>query len=121
MIFIRLMGKRFALMLKKRKEKNAAQHQIQLYFDEATKIFSKDKRKANDNVRKARTLAMKYKIRLPRELKRKFCKQCYCFLMPGVNCRIRTRPKRVIYYCLECKKYMRFPYNKNRIIPHPKG
>ena len=78
------------------------------YFAQAREVFAKDKKKANLYVHKARNLAMKYNISLPRSLHRQFCKHCHAFLMPGVNCRIRTREGKVIYYCLDCKHYMRF-------------
>ena len=49
---------------------------------------------------------MKYKLRLGK-LKRKFCKHCYSYLMPGVNSRTRTKDGKVVIYCSECKNYTR--------------
>ena len=57
----------------------------------------------------ARKIAMKYKIKIPSELKKRFCKNCQTYLRPGTNCRVRTRNGRIIYYCQNCKKYMRYP------------
>lgn len=99
---------------KKKKERKKSEQQIIEYFKLAKKSFPKSKKLANDYVRKARNLVMKYKIRLPRELKRRFCKHCYSYLVPSSNLRVRLQGKKVIYYCLECKKFMRFPYNKKR-------
>ena len=67
-----------------------------------------DKRKANDIVRKARRIAMKLKVHLPPNLKRRFCKHCYSYWKHGENVRVRTREKMLVFYCLECKKYSRF-------------
>ncbi|MBI5391698.1 ribonuclease P [Candidatus Woesearchaeota archaeon] len=63
---------------------------------------------ADKYVKLARKLAMKFNLPLPRELKRKFCNHCYTYFQDG-NYRVRTRDKNVVYYCLTCKKYMRFP------------
>ena len=81
-------------------------------FEEADSVFSKDKKLANRYIRLARKIAMKFNLRMPRGYKRKFCKHCYSYLKPGVNLRVRTKDGKVIYYCLECKKFMRFPVSK---------
>ena len=95
-------------------KKEIARERIKILFKQAKEVFKKDKSLANRYVKLARELAMKYKVRLPSELKRQFCKHCYSYLVPSVNVRVRTREGKVIYYCLECKKYMRFPYIKER-------
>ena len=89
-----------------------AKQRIKILFSEADKIFSKDKKLANRYVDLARRIAMKSNLRIPKEYKRKFCKHCYSYLKPGKNLRIRTKNKKVVYYCLECKKFMRFPLLK---------
>ena len=95
-------------VLKKEKLKKKAQSEISNYFKLA-KISFLDKKKANMYVHKARRLAMKYNIRLNSNVKKRFCKHCYSYLFLGENCRVRTRDGKLIYYCMECKKYMRFP------------
>lgn len=105
-----------AVMKKSRYSKKSAKFQkiakerISILFKEAGSAFSKDKKLAHRYVTLARKIAMKYKVRIPRELKRKYCKHCYRFLMPGKNCRVRNKDGGTVYYCLECKRYMRFPY-----------
>lgn len=96
------------LKIKKEKLKNQAKIDISEYFSLAKAVFKEDKNKANMYVRKARRLAMKHKIRLISSVKRKFCKHCYSYLVQGVNCRVRTRQGKLVYYCSECRKYMRF-------------
>lgn len=93
---------------KPEEQKKIAKERIVILFKHADEVFSKDKALANRYVALARKISMKYKVRIPRELKRKFCKHCYKYLKPGVNCRVRTRDGKVVYYCLECKKFMRF-------------
>ncbi len=92
------------------KIKQIALERIQTLFNEAEKVFKKDPKLANRYVFLARKISMKAKARIPSRLKRRFCKHCYSYLMPGVNVRVRTQRGKVVYYCLNCKKYMRFPY-----------
>lgn len=94
-------------ILSKKKQKEIARERIKILFAEAEKAFSKNPALSHRYVQLARKIAMKIKTGIPKELKRKFCKHCYKFLMPGANCRIRTREGKLIIYCLECKKYTR--------------
>jgi len=100
---------------KKEKEKREALKLMRAYFKEAQGVFDGDKDKANRLVRKIRRLAMKHRIKLPITIKRSICKHCYSFLVPGKNLRVRTRKKhrQVVYYCLECKRFMKFGYGEN--------
>lgn len=102
---------------KKQKEiKNTAKERITHLFEQAKKAFTKDPALSNRYITIARKLSMKYKVRIPRELKRRFCKHCYRYLVPGENCRIRTKNSKVVYYCLNCKKFMRFPCKPALIV-----
>lgn len=98
--------------LSKKQQKQIAQERIKILFQEAEKNFSKNPQLSHRHVQLARKIAMKVKTRIPLELKRKICKHCYKFLMPGKNARIRTREGKLIIYCLECKKYTRILLKK---------
>ncbi|MAG91357.1 ribonuclease P [Candidatus Woesearchaeota archaeon] len=91
------------------KQQQIAKKRIRFLFNEAKESFKKDKRLSDKNVKLARRIAMKYKIRLPSSLKKKFCKNCYQYLVPGVNCRVRIHRHKIIYYCFSCKHYIRHP------------
>jgi len=95
----------------KRKEdiKKIALTRIKKLFEEADDVFFKNKKLANRYVTLARKISMKSNLKMPKELKRKFCKHCYSYLKPGVNSRIRINRGKVIIYCLNCKKYTRIP------------
>jgi len=95
-----------------RKIKQIALERIKTLFQEAEKAGKKDLKLANRYVHLARKISMKVKARIPSNLKRRFCKHCYSYLIPGVNVRVRTQRGKVVYYCLNCRKYMRFPYVK---------
>ena len=100
--------KKVSTFSKKHVERAVAQEQIRALFAAAAAASSPSS--ANRLVQKARRLAMRHRIRLPSSLKKHFCSHCHAYLRPGVNCRVRLAKQRVIYLCLGCKKFMRFPY-----------
>ena len=88
------------------KEKRLAKQAIEFLLKEA----AKSKKHADEYVKSARRIAMKLKVRMPKELKRQYCKHCYAYFRMGDNCRVRVQRGKVIYYCFSCKKYTRIPY-----------
>ncbi len=96
------------------KQKYIARERTKQLIRLAEKVFSKYPERAHHYIILARKVSMKARVRISPELKRKFCKHCYKFLKPGLNCRVRTKNDKVIYYCLECKKHMRFPLLKEK-------
>ncbi len=96
--------------IKRKKDENRkmAKERIETLFLQAEK--SDDPSLKRRYVTLARKLGMKFKVRIPRELKRRFCRHCGTYFVPGKNLRVRTKNQKVVYYCLECKKHMRFPY-----------
>lgn len=95
-------------------QKEIGSERIKILFDLASQEFKNHPERSDRYVHLARKIAMRYNIRMPKELKRKFCKKCYKYLVPGVNCRVRTRTmqRAVIVKCLECGNIMRYPYRK---------
>ncbi len=93
---------------KKLKAKKEAMDLIPELLKKAKKAYKEGNRGLSKTYsKKIRYLFMKHKIRLPIGIKRQLCKNCYIVLIPSLNCRIRTRKGKLIYYCLECKKYTR--------------
>jgi ribonuclease P protein subunit RPR2 len=89
--------------------------QRKVALERARELFRQAEAAAPDNMGRAhryvalaRKLAMRYNAKIPSSLQRKFCKHCYHYLAPGVNLRVRTHDGKVVYYCKDCKKYMRF-------------
>lgn len=68
-----------------------------------------DSQRANRYLLMIRRLAMKFRLRLPREVKHSYCKHCKQAFLPGKNCRMRTRDAKVVFYCYLCKNYTRLP------------
>lgn len=103
-------------MLKKNKEyQKIAKERINILFKQAKIKFKEDSKLSDRYVYLARRIAMKYKIRIPSLLKRKFCKHCYKYLVPSVNCRVRAQKGKVVYYCLSCKKFSRIGYKPKKV------
>ncbi|MFT4310991.1 MAG: hypothetical protein ACMXYC_05170 [Candidatus Woesearchaeota archaeon] len=88
---------------KKHRQKKMAYHTISSFFARA----QQEPHQANTMVRKARTLAQKYRIKLSQ--KRLFCKHCYTYFIHGQNCRVRTQQHKLVYYCYTCKRFTRIP------------
>ena len=108
------MSKRFSN--DKEKEKKTALQHIKELFLEAKNSFNERPDLSDEYVKKARAIQMKFKVRMPAEYKRKFCKSCSRYLVPNKNCRVRINGGKVIYCCHSCKNYMRIPLTKKRTV-----
>jgi len=93
----------------KKISKKDAFDQIVHLFDDAELVATENLSFANNCVKKARRIAMKHRLRMPVVLKRRFCKFCGAYFVPGKTYRVRTNDKKVVYSCLVCKRFMRFP------------
>ncbi|QQG40048.1 MAG: ribonuclease P [Candidatus Aenigmatarchaeota archaeon] len=62
----------------------------------------------------AMKIAEKYKVRLPKSAKRKFCKRCRAYWIPGVSVsvRLKSRERIIAYICASCGYEKRYPYAK---------
>ncbi len=93
-------------------QKELALERINVLFQQAKEQFNKKPYLSDRYVKLAREIAMKCKVKIPSVLKRRFCKHCHSYFVPSKNLRVRVQRGKAIYYCLNCKKYMRFPYRK---------
>ncbi len=57
-------------------------------------------------------LSTKYNVRIPRYMKRNFCKKCHTFLIPGKTAQVRLKKGKVVIKCLRCGTYRRYVYKK---------
>ncbi|MDO8661312.1 MAG: hypothetical protein Q7K43_05470 [Candidatus Woesearchaeota archaeon] len=71
-------------------------------------------------IQKARKLAMKHRLKMPKEFKRQYCTHCYTLFIPGKNYRVRTTEGSVVYTCLSCRRYIRFSYTAQQKIKRNK-
>lgn len=106
--------------MKQKHQKKPSEHRIialeriETLFKEADIIFKEDPKLSNRYVKLARKIAMKYKVKIPSELKKRYCKHCHSFLKQGKNCKVRLKDGKAVYHCLVCDKIMRFPYIKEQ-------
>ena len=99
---------------KSKRDVEDAKVRIEHLFSLADEIYSKHPELSDRYVVLARTLAMKYRTRMPSVLRRKYCHFCYGYLRPGVNCTVRTTGKTLTYTCKRCKKFSRMGYHQKK-------
>ncbi len=87
---------------------------IQNLFSKAERIKNRDQIFTSQCVHLARKLSSKAKVPIPRELKRRFCKYCDTYFIPGRNYRVRTTGKTITYTCKSCGKWTRVGYKNNK-------
>ena len=107
-------------MAQNRKKKKAVARDIALerinyLFSAASGIYGDDPELSNRYASLARKIGMRYRVSLPCELKRKICKKCNSFLVPGSNCRVRLSKGHIIITCLNCGDIKRYPLNKAKL------
>ena len=98
--------------------KRIAKERVEILFNLAESEFRKHPERSKRYVELARKIAMKYNVRLPNDLKVRFCRKCNSYLKPGVNSRVRTRKDKqsVIVTCLVCNHVSRHPYKEEKRI-----
>ncbi len=90
-------------------EKKAVQ-QIKEFFLQAEMVARNNPISAQKLIWQAYKLALKTRTKIPKVLKRQFCKHCFQYFVPGKTYRVRTTGKTVTYTCLNCGKWMRIGY-----------
>jgi ribonuclease P protein subunit RPR2 len=63
-------------------------------------------------VRDVMRLSQTMRIRVPLEEKRKLCRNCFTYLVPGVTSATRVAKGRVIITCLHCKHVKRLQFRR---------
>jgi len=89
-----------------------ALQRIRRLFNLAVENIHSDPDLAQRYVEIARKIAMRARVRMPREYRRLICRHCKRFILPGVNSRVRIQQRRephVVVTCLLCGGRMRFP------------
>ncbi|MDY6769682.1 MAG: ribonuclease P protein component 4 [Candidatus Nanohaloarchaea archaeon] len=86
-----------------------ARERIDILFDEAADAFPERQDRADRYVAIARDIAMTFTLSLPDRHRRHVCSDCYSYIRPGANARVRVEDgvKRVT--CEECGHTERTP------------
>jgi ribonuclease P protein subunit RPR2 len=88
--------------------KRLARERIEILFDRAREFFPANPAVSDRCVDLARRIAMRQRVRIPRELRRRFCRRCSAYLVPGSTVRVRVRRGRVVTTCLRCSARRRY-------------
>jgi ribonuclease P protein subunit RPR2 len=88
-------------------QQKIARERIKILFDLAEKELRQHPERSRRYVELARKIGLRYNVRLPKELKRKFCKNCNTLLKPGLTCSIRIQNKMITIKCKNCNKIYR--------------
>jgi len=89
----------------RRSRENAqiASERMAILFWEAERAAREGAPELSDRyVSLARSIGMRYNVRLPARLKRRACPKCGAFLVPGKNLRVRLRNGKSVWTCLKC-------------------
>lgn len=94
-------------------QRRIAKERINILFKLAKKEFKKYPDRARRYIQLLRKIGLRYNIRLPKEMKRSFCKNCNSLLIPGISSEIRLnkKTKTVNIKCKKCNKIYRYPYS----------
>lgn len=88
--------------------KKIAGERIEILFSRAHEVRD-DPELAKRYVYLAREIAMRQRMRLPKSCRRKFCRSCGSYFVPGENLRVRVLRGKVIYTCGVCGAVKRYP------------
>ncbi len=100
--------------MKQRKEViKYIQERIKELIELAIKKYDENPELARRYVKIALEYRNKNRVRIPKEIKNKFCKKCLTPWIPGKTVRVRIVPNRyVVYTCLVCNYKKRIPLQK---------
>jgi ribonuclease P protein subunit RPR2 len=87
-----------------------AEQRIKRLFSLAEQIFPRRPELADRYVDIARRISMRHRVSIPRELKRRVCKECHAYLVPGNNSHTRLDGRNVVITCNRCGAIKRYPY-----------
>jgi ribonuclease P protein subunit RPR2 len=99
-------------MINRSRNRRIARERIEILLNRSDEVFPIDRVRAHRYAELAKKIAMRYTLRFPKRWKRRVCKKCYAYLVPGVSSRVRIYKGRVIITCLRCGHIVRLPLSK---------
>jgi len=94
-------------------QERIARERIRILFDAAADVFDTYPARADRYVEIARTIAMKFNLSIPDDLKQRFCPECYTYWVPGETVRVRLRDGTKVLTCQDCGAVTRRPYERD--------
>ncbi|MDY6780690.1 MAG: ribonuclease P protein component 4 [Halobacteria archaeon] len=92
-----------------------AEERIRRLFELAERVHEDSPERAGEYVERAREVGMRCRVRLPDELKRRFCGDCgsyYVFGSEESGARVRLNDGHVTITCEKCGSQARYPYDE---------
>jgi len=90
--------------------KTIAARRMLLLYKKALEIYPKDPNLARRYIYILWKIKLKSRLKLPKNLRNKFCKKCFTLWILGKTVSIRIRKGRRIYRCLNCGYIKRIPF-----------
>ncbi len=106
------------------KEKRIARERIVRLLRLADEIYREELDLALKYGELARRISLRTRVKIPREWKWRFCKNCGSLLFPGVNAQVRLRDRRmphIVIHCLKCGSIRRIPYLREKRLRRSLG
>lgn len=86
-----------------------AKERITILFDQAEEAAEKKKKASADRyVEMARKIGMRYNVRIPSTMRRKYCRKCKKFLYKDLSADIKKEKGFLIIICKNCGKKMQY-------------
>jgi ribonuclease P protein subunit RPR2 len=93
-----------------------AGERIGLLFKEADKAALRGRIDLADRyIELARAVGMRYNVTVPASMRRRACRGCHGYLLPGATSRTRLNRGRVTITCLRCGHVTRVPLGPPRV------
>lgn len=88
----------------KARQREMALERVKILLEQSASIATVDMGLARRQASIARTLCLRFNLKLPYHLRQVFCHGCKSLILPGVNARIRLSKKRksITITCLDC-------------------
>jgi RNase P subunit RPR2 len=98
--------------LTSRKARNYARKKVTELLSLAEILAKNDPETAKEVAELAFITSRKLRVRIPRKVKRRFCRRCHVPLIPGVTMRIRIKRKTLVVTCLTCGWIRRYELSR---------
>lgn len=103
----------------KKQLEDIARERIAILLKLASEVLETDEGLARRYVDLAFRIAAKARLKLPRKVKRRYCRKCKTPLVPGRTARVRIKRgsggQRLVVTCLRCGYIRRYPLQRRSV------
>ncbi|HDR73435.1 MAG TPA: ribonuclease P [Methanoculleus sp.] len=85
-----------------------AMERIETLFAEAERVHAEHPAWSDRYVERALAIAIRTRVRIPRALRRRYCRRCHAYLVFGKNARVRIHGGKVVVTCRACGYQRRY-------------